>query len=91
MSDMANADKPAFAIPDNGFDWQSLDATGLTKREYFAGLAMAALLTGIFAHDLMVDKVGDFIDSEGIKIRDFIKIKSYDMADIMLKEESDQP
>ena len=51
-----------------------------------AAKAMSAMLIGIFANKPLLDKVGDFIDSEGIKIRDYVKIKAYDMADAMLEE-----
>ena len=42
---MKNSDKPAY--PNQKGAGESIPISGLTKREYFAGLAMQAILTGI--------------------------------------------
>jgi hypothetical protein len=53
---MENGKKPAFYNP-NSYSMQGDDGIGLTKREYFAGLAMQGLMTsqnqeGEWRHDI---------------------------------------
>ena len=43
---MKNADMPAMPVFSDAHGYISGDAKGLTKREYFAGLAMQGLLSG---------------------------------------------
>ncbi len=56
-----------------------------TERQYFAAEAMQALLIGVFTHSPTLNKVGEFVDSKGVVIRDFIKDKAFEMADAMIE------
>lgn len=56
--DMTNSEKPAFSKaafyhPDGGVDSPQ---TGLTKREYFAGLVMQSMVTFDLGHDFVYAK-----------------------------------
>ena len=43
-----NADKPAFPCPDTTCD----ECTGLTKREYFAAVAMNGMMASLHGYDV---------------------------------------
>ena len=70
---MENGKQGAFACPDNGTEyfttWQG--QVGLTKREYFAGLAMQGIVTKEKFNDLDVTDIA------------YVAVK---MADDLLKE-----
>jgi len=54
MSDEKNSDKPIYPIDTCAGNW-----IGLTKREYFAGLAMQGLLASSVVHydDIVADAI----------------------------------
>jgi hypothetical protein len=64
---MENGEKGAFAI-----DGKSMLQTGLTKREYFAGLAMQSYVNNLY--------------SSGIRTLEDAAKRSVKMADVLLAE-----
>lgn len=78
---MKNGDKPAY--PCSQSDHESGGYTGLTKREYFASVAMQGLLSNPeYIKDLMENARRNIIrDANAMAIRE-----SFDMADELLKQ-----
>lgn len=78
---MNNSNSPAFPVhPETTPNFEEHEYGGLTKREYFAGLAMASLIT----HGYNPDKYPHLVPKT-------IAHKSVELADALLLELQKQP
>tara|TARA_R110000737_G_scaffold41837_3_gene62530 strand:+ start:189 stop:425 length:237 start_codon:yes stop_codon:yes gene_type:complete len=67
---MNNADMPANVVTEDHWDRSlAAPATGLTKREHFAGLAMQGLLAGGYCMDEPQNRLSD-VPSEAVALAD---------------------
>ena len=77
---MKKADQPAYPYPDMAqFDFSLGEMMGLTKREWFAGMAMQ----GILSNPSWTDALATESEVISPKVRD----QAYSFADAMLEEE----
>lgn len=85
---------PAFATsglliqkPKDAYDVIKVEGqTGLTKREYFAALAMQGILTGFNSKNSRMDKVSAFAKSIQLEMPEYIAQLSIKHADALIDE-----
>lgn len=59
---------------------------GLTKREYFAGQAMGAILAGVWSDEKMLVAFEKAAKSDGKEHSEYVATKAFFFADAMLSE-----
>ncbi|MES2395851.1 MAG: hypothetical protein V4549_07605 [Bacteroidota bacterium] len=78
---MNNADKPAFVVENRTEIYP-----GLTKREYFAGLAMQAILSGIYSSPELLTTFAEMQKNENIGFNTDISGRAIKIADNILSQ-----
>lgn len=77
---MENSKQPINGIPNSNYGEH-----GLTKREYFAGLAMRGLLSNL-SSDRAIEAICNTTTEKGVKHTTAISVMALEIADELLKQ-----